>query len=67
MLIVADFAPDAQSDPRCSLIVERLNGWRFRQRLLGSTPYDEPDWESGRLHFRSGYVDGLHEWAKLER
>lgn len=58
-----DVAADAERDPIFGRIVERLNAWRSRQQMLGSEAYDEPDWENGRLYFRSGYIAGLGKWT----
>ncbi|MEC4764478.1 hypothetical protein VT930_15390 [Mycobacterium sherrisii] len=38
--------------------------WRGIANLVGDGPDDEPDWDAGRLFFRSDYSQKLKEWPK---
>jgi hypothetical protein len=45
-------------------IVRYYDLWRKIADALGGEPYDEAEWEDGRLYFRSDYADKLREWPK---
>jgi hypothetical protein len=38
--------------------------WREIANFVGSGPYEEADWEDGRLYFRLDYWDKLREWPE---
>lgn len=44
--------------------VRHYNLWREVAHLAGDGPYEEPDWEAGRLYFRSDYSQKLKEWPE---
>jgi hypothetical protein len=44
-------------------VVANYNVWRAVANMAGSGgPYDEPDWEDGRLFFRSDYSEKIKKW-----
>ncbi|MCV7198381.1 hypothetical protein [Mycobacterium angelicum] len=40
--------------------------WRRITQSTGNAPDDPPDWESGRLYFRSEYATQVAEWPKAK-
>ncbi|MFP1155730.1 hypothetical protein ACK280_27320 [Mycobacterium sherrisii] len=42
--------------------VRHYNFWREVARAAGQTSPDEPDWQDGRLYFRSDYSAKLKKW-----
>lgn len=44
-------------------VIVNYNMWRTVANMAGSGgPYDEPDWQDGRLHFRSDYSEKVEKW-----
>lgn len=53
--------PDARDKE--AEVIANYNRWRAVANLAGSGgPYDEPDWEDGRLYFRSDYSEKVRKW-----
>lgn len=43
-------------------IVREYNVWRKIANFVGVGPYDPPDWDNGRLYFRSDYSEKARKW-----
>lgn len=43
-------------------VLRRFERWRTIAALLGQKPYDEPDFENGRLYFRVDYAAQVAQW-----
>jgi hypothetical protein len=44
-------------------VISNYNMWRTVANMAGSGgPYDEPDWQGGRLYFRSDYSEKVKKW-----
>lgn len=46
-------------------VLVNYNMWRTVANMAGSGgPYDEPDWQGGRLYFRSDYSEKVKKWPE---
>lgn len=46
-------------------VISNYNVWRTVANMAGSGgPYDEPDWQDGRLYFRSDYSEKVKKWPE---
>lgn len=52
---------DIYEDPDVIELIARYNKWRRIYGYAGKAAPDEPDWDSGRLYFRTGYP--LPDWS----
>lgn len=43
-------------------VLRRFERWRTIAKNLGQKPYDPPDFENGRLYFRSDYAEQVSKW-----
>jgi hypothetical protein len=43
-------------------VLRRFERWRTIAAVLGQKPYDEPDFENGRLYFRWDYAEQVSKW-----
>lgn len=43
-------------------VIDRFDKWRTIAISLGLRPYDAPDFENGRLYFRSDYTEQVSKW-----
>jgi len=43
-------------------VLHRFERWRAIATMLGQKPYDEPDFDNGRLYFRSDYAEQVAKW-----
>jgi hypothetical protein len=45
-------------------VIRYYDLWRRIANFIGNGPYDEADWDDGRLYFRSDYSEKLKQWPK---
>lgn len=45
-------------------VIRYYDLWRRIANFIGNGPYDEADWDSGRLYFRSDYSEKLKKWPQ---
>lgn len=51
-------------DSGFSAVIRYYDLWRKLTNSAASGPYEEADWEAGRLYFRSDYREKLREWPE---
>ena len=49
-------------DSKFREVLRRFERWRTISAALGQKPYDAPDFENGRLYFRSDYAEQVSKW-----
>lgn len=47
-------------------VTRRFERWRNIAKVIGQEPYDEPDFENGRLYFRYGYTAQAANWPDVD-
>lgn len=57
-------ADDPAVDKGFAEIFRFYEPWRKAANLGGIGPYDEPDWDGGRLYFRSDYSAKVQQWPE---
>jgi hypothetical protein len=57
-------AGGATYDEESEAMIRHYGLWRRIGNIVGGGPYEEPDWEDGRLYFRSDYWDKLRKWPE---